>query len=128
MACDTTDVHLFDQVNDCCDRNNANPSHRSCSLPGNDNSACCSSEHLKSNCEDCCKDEVVYLKKNYELTHSRNQIKVEPVPLILEVAVVSLLFQVVEERDEPSLINYIPPPPTYVGREFVLFTHQFKVG
>ncbi|MFW5707852.1 MAG: hypothetical protein ACOCX0_02160 [Bacteroidota bacterium] len=128
VACETTDVNLFVQNADCCTHSNGSASDASCELPAEGTASCCASQTSEEQCDNCCEDEIVYLKNDYELNKERNQVKVEPVALQLELSPINLLQQTVETTDEPAFVNYIPPPPSYVGKAFVLFTRQIKIG
>lgn len=127
MACETTDYYLFAQVEDCCDTHHQNHA-AACSLPDDAHSNCCAenSENNQDSCQNCCQDEVVYLIKEYEVSHDRQQIRIEPLVVDALLPVWTEKTTITEEPSHLAAPNF--PPPMLVGKSFVLFTHQIKTG
>ena len=127
MACESSDVSLFYQVDNCCERNSKNNDHENtCQLPINETSSCCSVSDTDSQCENCCKDEIVYLINEYDVSLDRKQYKIEPIGF--EIA--SILLNELHGFDSKQY-NFIPhnnsiPPPKWVGKDFILYSHQLK--
>lgn len=127
IACESSGVYLFSQINDCCDHNNENQSSDStCKLPVNETSSCCSVNDTESQCENCCKNEPVYVKNEYDVSPSRQHIKIHPVEF--EVASIALhdLYGFNSREYKFLYRNIFIPPPKLVGKDFILYSHQLK--
>jgi hypothetical protein len=125
MACESSDVYLFAQVDNCCEHHSHHHSDgNTCQLPVEEGSSCCSTGD--AHCDNCCKDEVVYVKNEYEVSLDRHQFKIEPVEFELASILTTVLYGC--ESRESSFIphKYYTPPPKWVGKDFVLYTHQLK--
>ncbi len=131
MACDTKEISLVAYADDCCDHHQENHAHHgtnSCSFPLTGEKSCCAESGQCGMDEDCCKDEVIYLVKDYELSHERQTIRVEAVMIAIhaDLNFLSLFNDLEKEFFTPH--NYAEPPPRIVGKDFILFTHQIKIG
>lgn len=127
MACESSDVYLMVRVDDCCEQQNQNQNHENtCQLPFAEAESCCSSNDTQSPCENCCDDEVVYVKNDYDISPDRQKFKIGPV----EYKVVSILLNELYgfESSEFNFThhNNFIPPPKWVGKDFILYSHQLK--
>lgn len=132
MACETTDISLISYSEDCCEHHEQHHSKgehaKTCAIPQDDNTTCCAQSGQCGMDENCCKDEVIYLAKDYELSHDRQTIRVEAVMVAIhaDLNFLSLFNNLEKEFFTPH--NYAEPPPRNVGKDFILFTHQIKIG
>lgn len=129
MGCETSAMYVFADAGSCCDfPATSNAEHAACAVNAGDQGSCCSAENTENSCENCCDNEVVYVKNEYKVSHERQVLRVEPVLVDAEVfthALFSLQFDV---RGEKNLFpSTVDPPPRKVAREFILFAHQLKI-
>jgi hypothetical protein len=127
MACESSDIYLFAQVDDCCEHHSHNHNRQNtCELPADETASCCSASDSQSHCENCCKDEIVYLVNEYDVSLERHQNKVIPVEFDLVFISLNELcgFDSSEYKFTPH--NNFIPPPKWVGKDFILFSHQLK--
>ncbi|MFN2395778.1 MAG: hypothetical protein ABR597_08835 [Bacteroidales bacterium] len=127
MACESSDVYLFSQIDDCCEHQSHNHNHKnSCQLTVDETSSCCSANDTQTHCENCCKDEVLYVINEYDISLDRQQLKIE----LLEFQIASILLNELHGFDSSEYIftpnNNFIPPPKWVGKDFILYSHQLK--
>ena len=127
MACESSNIYLFAQVDGCCEHHSQNHNQQNtCQLPLDEAASCCSAGNSQSHCENCCKDEIVYLVNEYDVSLERQQNKI--VPVEFELVFISLNelcgFDSSEYKFTPH--NNFIPPPKWVGKDFILYSHQLK--
>ncbi len=114
---------------DCCDHND----HHSCNNENADNQSCCSSgdnenpQHVCS-LDGCCTYTHDYLKisENFDRPASV-LLKISEIEIPADF--VSQVFQNVPlECDVIQIANNSSPPPFFVGKEYVVFTHSLKIA
>lgn len=131
MACDTKEVSLVANFDGCCEHHQENYSHQgtiTCSFPLTGESSCCVEFGQCGMDEDCCRDEVIYLVNDYELTHERQSIRIESLMVALNIETSFCSLICFSDNNDFIPQNYAEPPPRIVGKEFVLFTRQIKIG
>lgn len=128
-ACDTSAMYVFADVRSCCDTPFIPGSENtSCSINTNESGSCCAEEKPEDSCENCCDNEVVYVKKDYEVSHERQVPRVNPVQVDAGVFSYSLLPTHLKDTCDKFLFpSTVDPPPGKVARDFILFTHQMKI-
>lgn len=129
MACDTSAMYVFADAKSCCeDPTTPNTEHTACAINANEQGSCCSEENTEGTCENCCNNEVVYVKNDYEVAHERQLPRVEPVLVDAEVFTHSIFSIHFNVRGENYLFpSTVDPPPRKVAKEFLLFAHQLKI-
>lgn len=121
LACDSSALYLFADVSDCCAQD-------SCSINTDSINSCCTTEDTHFQCENCCEDEVLYVKNDYEISKDRQIGRLQPVLVgSPELTLSSQIIQPVFADESSSLFSNTDPPPRKVAREFVLFAHQLKI-
>lgn len=125
FSCESTSIHLFSQIQDCCEAHREHH-HHSCADQENPETDCCS-QHTDEACENCCKDSLIYLQNDYTFSLDRQILKILP----WEFAVLGLItFEA-----EPNLTlsgafglddACHDPPPRITGKTFLIYTHQLK--
>jgi hypothetical protein len=133
MGCDTYEMHLFSKVDPCCATSDqtASTANYSCSAEATA-ASCCNlpAESSKGvSCENCCDDQVVYIKNKYEFVSGKTQLRVE-LPVLAHFGffnhpIGSAPVQIISFS---SSNHNEPPPPKLAGKSFVLFSHQIKIG
>ncbi len=129
MACDVSALYVFADARSCCENPGTyNAECTVCTVSVDEYSSCCSEENPENSCENCCDNEVVYVKNDYEVSHERQVPRVEPVLVDAEAFTHSFFPFHFEIRDEQYLFpSTVDPPPRKVARDFVIFTHQIKI-
>jgi hypothetical protein len=124
MGCEISDYSLTVTENSCC----ASAQHHDDVCAVVETTSCCGSSAEKADCEDCCSDEVVYLKNDYQLVNEQQVNRIEPVEISVS-AILNLLALTFPAEKETSLIyNYNDSPPLLTGRDFVIYAHQLKIS
>lgn len=129
MACDTSAMYVFAEAKSCCeDPTTHNVEHTACAINANEQSSCCSEVITENSCDNCCNNEVVYVKNDYEVSHERQVPRVEPVLVNAEIITYSLFSLHFNVQEENYLFpSTVDPPPRKVARDFVIFSHQLKI-
>ena len=125
MACESSDIYLFAQVDDCCEHHNhEHNSENTCSLNSDGSVSCCADKD--SQCENCCENEVVYIMNDYEVLVERQQFKVEPFEFEVASILLNDLYENHRRENKQGFSDSFIPPPKWVGKDFILFSHQLK--
>ncbi len=132
MSCETTAYSLISHTDGHCPQPElaelTDESACCISEVVNENSYCSSIENVCNGCTDnCCDNEVLYFVNDYEVSFERNEFNLSP---WVQALLPSLL------NDYYSLTAPVPtfytidsqPPPKWVGKEFILFSHQLRVS
>ncbi len=131
MACDVSSLHVFEDAGNCCeDQSSLNDETLACTVNPVDAGSCCSGESVSPGnaCQNCCHDEVVYVKHDYEVSKDRQPQRVAPVLVDTEVFTWSLFQQHFADKGDLHLFpSTVDPPPRKVARDFVVFTHHLKI-
>jgi hypothetical protein len=135
LSCNTTEYSLTSHVVDCCDRHAV---HHSSDLKA---STCCTSDygedescvlsnekHQAIHCDNCCENEVVYVKNDYEVSSERQEIRVLPLAIAIIPSFLNEFQSSVYSNSITSFSESFQPPPKLVGKDFVLYSHQLKVS
>jgi len=127
MACESTDIYLFSQVESCCiDSGSELNQENACQLPSTETTSCCTIPDSDTSCENCCKDGFVYLVNEYDVSLDRTQTRIEPV----EFEAVSGFSDLLYGSRCPESAFIFPgdytPPTQWVGKKFILYAHQLK--
>jgi hypothetical protein len=130
MSCDSYEIQLFSNVEKCCPASEVTANlESSCCMAEPDSQGCCSNHQdagKENSHEACCEDKVVYIQKDFEFVNGTHQPRLEqPV-----MAHFGFFNHLIESAPLKTIIkpDYIEPPPKYVGKQFVLFSHQIKIG
>jgi hypothetical protein len=124
MGCNISDYSLLTSVESCC---SATPEHQACTATLA--ISCCSSTSGENNtCDDCCQDEVIYLKNDYQLVNAQQENRIEPVELSVPAAIFLMAEMELPETKFTSGNHAHDPPPMLTGRDFIIFSHQLKVS
>ncbi len=134
MSCDTTDYAFLGFASGrpgYLHEHSADAT--ACSLPEHHKAApvCCDShgtDHTSDgSCEECCNSEIHYLKADIETHQVKHDIRI--VPQVLDALPLAIIppgeFPVI--RSNETLARKNKPPPGFVGRGFVIYSHQLKI-
>ena len=123
MSCESTGLAVFSQQQSCCLEQDEEATV--CDISSTSASCCIPAEGEA--CENCCSEEVVYLKKDFEFSKDRQQPRIESVP----VDVFADLFgnEIIHSVTSNQVVSFnnTDPPPKLTGKAFVLFSHQLKI-
>jgi hypothetical protein len=125
MKCESTDLAVLTSSSSCCQQASAEDAlMASCCTIDFSAAACCTDQS-----ENCCQDEVVFLKNDYELVNEKQQSRIEPHVSASLILAFSLFDIIADDSDNLSFLNYNQEkPPLRAGRDFVIFSHQIKIG
>lgn len=125
MSCDTTGLAMFSQQQSCCLDAQQDDGMILCDITTASASCCTASED--SACENCCSEEVVYLKKDFEFSNDRQQPRIEAVPVDVTADLFGDEILHSDQSNQVVSFNNTDPPPKLTGKAFVLFGHQLKI-
>lgn len=129
MGCSTSEMHMFAVDDNCCNTREQNlAADYSCCLAIAETISCCSDPLTEADSSNCCEDKVVYLINDYELLNKKSEIHIGPQVAAHHVWHTELMNCASAQAQASLPVNYYLPPPTYVGREFILYSHQIKIG
>jgi hypothetical protein len=134
LSCNTTEYSLISQFIGCCDQ-------QATHLPGTSESSCCTSndgqndlcvinnkKNIATHCDNCCENEVVYIKNDYDVSSERQEIRVLPLVIAVIPALTNEFQLSVFSNSITSFSETFQPPPKLAGKDFVLYSHQLKVS
>ncbi len=134
LGCDTTDITLFSlAAEDCNSMHHKHTEATTChiSFDGDGHTGCCpgdDNDDPANSCQNCCKTEVHYLKKDYDMQPERNEKRIE-------APVLAVLFHFVAPYIPEELPSNLSQqnhtdtePPTPVGRDFVIYAQHLKIA
>ncbi len=128
MGCSISEMHLFTLDENCCIGSEQTLAADYSCCAAAEAISCCSDALPDPDCSNCCEDELVYLINDYELLNSKSEIHIRTQLLAHLVGLSELMNYAPSQSSALLSANYYPPPPAYVGRAFVLFSHQIKIG
>ncbi len=128
MGCSTSEMHLFAVDEGCCAAFEQDLAVDFLCSVDTKTISCCSDVMPEADCSNCCEDKVVYLINDYELLNKKSEVHIGSQLLVRIIANAELMNFDPRQIHASFPVNYYPPPPAYVGRDFILFSHQIKIG
>jgi hypothetical protein len=135
LSCNTTEYSLISQIVMCCDQlatdHIPTESESSCCISNDGQDGSCELNENKNkatHCDNCCENEVIYVKNDYEISSERQEMRVLPLVIAINSALLNEFQSLVYSNSITSFSDSFQPPPKLVGKDFVLYSHQLKVS
>ena len=135
FGCDEINYSIIANFTDCCAHHSVHYSPQAvgcCNIASGEGIAKSDIPEYPqcgSSAQRCCKEEVVYLKNDYEVLMSKQDKRLVPAIIAILPALTERLL-LPDNWSELILFSHngLQPPPRPTGKFFIIFTHYFKVA